>query len=89
MKHAICLLTFLTTHECIIHEKISRNDIKSNKLKTKASTCGNEFELFDSSHSVRDIEEYIKYIIKIIKHYPRTPSVHICVNIINSRLFLK
>ena len=43
---------------------------KNNEIKIIAATCYNEFELIDVSSSVSDIQFYIKYIIKSLKHYP-------------------
>ena len=43
---------------------------KSNKLKIIAPTWKDEFELSDGSYSMSDIQDYVQYIIKIMKHYP-------------------
>ena len=45
-----------------------RKQYKSNKLKTIAPTLNDEFELLEDSYSVSDIQDYIEYIIKNIKH---------------------
>ena len=41
-----------------------------NKLKIKAPTQNYEFELPGSLYSLSDIQGYIGYIIKNMKHYP-------------------
>ena len=51
-----------------------------------APTWNNEFELHDGSHLVRDMQDYIKYIIK--KHEtPGNPPIHIYINKINRLLY--
>ena len=45
-----------------------RKQYKNNKLKIIASAWNDEFELPDSSCSVSDIQDYIEYIIKKMKH---------------------
>ena len=40
----------------------------NNKLKIIAPTSNDEFELPDGSYSVSDIQNYIEYIIKNMKH---------------------
>ena len=45
-----------------------RKQYKNDKLKIIPPTWNNEFELPDGSHSVSDIQYYIEYIIKSMKH---------------------
>ena len=46
-----------------------RKQYKNNKLKTIAPIWNDEFELPDGSYSVSDIQDYIEFIIKNMKHY--------------------
>ena len=48
--------------------KDMRQQYKSNKLKIIAPTWNDEFELPDGSYSVSDIQDYIEFIIKNMKH---------------------
>ena len=41
---------------------------KNNSLKIISPTWNDEFELLDGSYSVSDIQNYIDYIIKNMKH---------------------
>ena len=52
----------------ITRRKEIRKQYKNNKLKIIAPTWNNEFELPDSSYSVSDIQDYVEYIIKNMKH---------------------
>ena len=61
----------------------------NNKLKIIAPTLNDEFELSDGSHSVSDIQDYIKYIIKKHETLPRIPPIHFYINRINNRLVFK
>ena len=45
-----------------------RKQYKKNKLKIIAPTWNDEFKLPDGSHSVSDIQDYIEYITKNMKH---------------------
>ena len=45
-----------------------RQKYKNNKFKIIAPTWNDEFELLDGSNSVSDIQNYIEYIIKSMKH---------------------
>ena len=45
-----------------------RKQYKNNKLKIIVSTYNDEFELPDGSYSVSNIEDYIEFIIKKMKH---------------------
>ena len=47
-----------------------KQQYKNNKLKIIAPTWNDEFELPDGSYSVSDIQDYIEFIIKNVKHYP-------------------
>ena len=48
--------------------KNKRKQQKNNKLKIVTPTWNNKFELPDGSYSVSDIQDYIKCIIKSMKH---------------------
>ena len=52
----------------IIYGKIYKNSIKTINLKVIAPSWNDEFELPDGSVSVSDIQDYIEYIIKNMKH---------------------
>ena len=56
------------TYLFITRRKKIRKQHKNNKLKIIAPTWNNEFELPDSSYSVSDIQDYVEYIIKNMKH---------------------
>ena len=45
-----------------------RKQYKDNKLKIITPTWNDELELPDGSYSVTDIQDYIEYIIKSMKH---------------------
>ena len=45
-----------------------RKQYKNNKLKIIAPAWNDEFELPDGFYSVSDIQDYIEYIIKNMKH---------------------
>ena len=45
-----------------------RQQYKSNELRIIAPTGNDEFELQDGFYSVSNIQEYIDYIIKSMKH---------------------
>ena len=69
---------FLTCHkdEHVALQKLSinytwknlRKQYKSNKLKIIAPTWNDEFELPHGSYSVSDIQDYIQFSIKNMKH---------------------
>ena len=42
----------------------------NNKLKTIPPTYNDMFELLDGLYSIPDIQDYIEYTIKNVKHYP-------------------
>ena len=46
----------------------NRKQCKNNKLKILTPTWNDKFELPDGSYSVSDIQDYIEYIIKNMKH---------------------
>ena len=48
--------------------KIIGQHYNDNKLKIIASTWNDDFELTDGSYSASDIQDYIKYLIKNMKH---------------------
>ena len=45
-----------------------RRQYKNNKLKVIAPTWNDEFRLPDGSYFVSDIQDYIEYVIKGMKH---------------------
>ena len=47
-----------------------RQQYKNNKTKIIAPKWNDVLELSDGLYSVSDIQDYIKYIIKNMKHYP-------------------
>ena len=51
-----------------------RHQHKNNKLKMIAPTWNDELKLPDGSYSVSDIQDYIEYIIKNMKHFMLTPT---------------
>ena len=46
-----------------------RQQYKNNKLKIIAPTWNYKLKLPDGSYSVSNIQDYIKFVIKITKHY--------------------
>ena len=48
-----------------------------------------KFELQDSSYSVSDIQDYIKYLIKKYKTLTTCPPYHVFMNPINNRSVFK
>ena len=48
---------------------------KNNKFKISAPIWNAEFELYDGSHSVSDIQDYFKYIIKKHEALTDNPSI--------------
>ena len=65
-----------------------RKKYKNNTLKIISPTWNDEFELPNGSYSVSDIQDYIKYIIKMHKT-TTVPPIHIYINRINNRLVSK
>ena len=66
-----------------------REQCNNNKLKIRAPTWSDEFELSDSSHSVFHTQGYVEYIIKRYKTSPTNLPIHIYINRINNRLVFK
>ena len=64
-----------------------RQQYKNSKLEIITPTVSDEFEF--GSYSVSDIQDCIKYIIKINKTLSTNPSIHIYINRINNRLVFK
>ena len=54
-----------------------RKQYKNNKLKTIPPTWNDEVELPNGSHSVSDIQDYIKYIIKKHEALTEIPGIDI------------
>ena len=52
----------------VTRRKIQDNTTKTIKLQIIVPTWNDEFELPDDSYSVSDIQEYIEYFIKSMKH---------------------
>ena len=73
----------------ITDKKNIRKEYKNNKLKIKAPTWNNEFELADGFCSVSDIQDYIEYIIKKHEKLTTIPPIHVYINRINNRLVFK
>ena len=48
--------------------KFTRKQYKNNKIKIIAPTWNDEFELPDGFYFVSDIQDYIEYIVKNMKH---------------------
>ena len=48
--------------------KIIKEQYKNNKPKVIAPTQNDQFKLADGFYSVSDTQDYIKYIIKNMKH---------------------
>ena len=67
------------------HKKIHKN----NKFEISASTWNDEFELPDGLYSVKDIQEYLEYIIKKHETVTDNPSINIYVNEIENRIAFK
>ena len=47
-----------------------RKQYNNNKLKIIPPTYNDMFELLDGLYSMSDIQDYIEYTIKNMKHYP-------------------
>ena len=61
----------------------------NNKFKISAPTWNDKFELPDSSYTVSDIQDYLKYILKKHEEDIDKPSVQIYVNKIENRFIFK
>ena len=61
-------MSLLKAYLLITQCKNVRKQYKKNKLKIIAPTRNDEFELPNSSYSASDIQDYIEYIIKNMKH---------------------
>ena len=61
----------------------------NNKFKIPAPTWSEEFNLPDGSHSISDIQDYFKYILKKHSENVDNPSIRIYVNKIESRITFK
>ena len=57
------ILPIYYTHKNIIQQ------YKNNKVKISSPIWNDEFEFPDGFYSVSDIQDYIEYIIKNMKHY--------------------
>ena len=61
----------------------------NNKFKISAPAWNDKFELPDSSYTVSDIQDYLKYILKKHEEDIDKPSVQIYVNKIKNRFIFK
>ena len=61
-------MSLLKAYLLITQCKNVRKQYKKNKLKIIAPTRNDEFELPNSSYPASDIQDYIEYIIKNMKH---------------------
>ena len=61
----------------------------NNKFKISAPAWNDKFELPDSSYTVSDIQDYLKYILKKHEEDIDKPSVQIYVNKIENRFIFK
>ena len=66
-----------------------KNSYKNSKLKISARTWSEEFQLFDGSYSVSDIQDYFEYILKQHEIVTDNPSIMIYVNKIENRITFK
>ena len=66
-----------------------KKSYKNNKLKILAPTWNEEFELFDGSYSVPDIQDYFQYIFKKHEEITDNLSIRIYVNKIENRITFK
>ena len=66
-----------------------KNSCKNSKLKISARTWSEEFQLFDGSYSVSDIQDYFEYILKQHEIVTDNPSIMIYVNKIENRITFK
>ena len=58
---------------------------KNNEFKISALTWNEKFKLADGSHSVSDIQDYLKYIFKKHETVTDNPSIMIYVNKIKKK----
>ena len=66
-----------------------KESYKSNKFKISSLTWNEEFELFDGSYSMLNIQDYFKYIFKKCGEETVSPSKRIYVNKIENRTTIK
>ena len=66
-----------------------KNSYKNSKLKISARTWSEEFQLFDGSYSVSDIQDYFECILKQHEIVTDNPSIMIYVNKIENRITFK
>ena len=66
-----------------------RKQYRNNKLKIKAPTWNDEFELPHGSYSVLYIQDYIEFIFKRHKTLTTIPPTHVYINRINNSLVFK
>ena len=57
--------------------KNMRKQYKKNKLKIRAPTWNDKFQLPDGSYYVSDIQDYIEFIIKKHKTLTKIPPIHV------------
>ena len=66
-----------------------KSSYNNHKFKISAPTWNDEFELLDGLHSVSDIRDYFKYILKKHGENTKKPLVQIYVNKIENRATFK
>ena len=66
-----------------------KSSYNNNKFKISAPTWNDKFELPNGSHSVSDIQNYFKFILKKHGENSNMPSVEIYVNKIENRITSK
>ena len=66
-----------------------KSSYNNNIFKISAPTWSDEFQLPDGSHSISDIQDYFKYILKKHSENVDNPSIRIYVNKIKNRITFK
>ena len=66
-----------------------KSSYNNNKFKISAPTWNDKFELPDGSHSISDIQDYFKYILKKHSENVDNPSIRTYVNQIENRITFK
>ena len=66
-----------------------KSEYNNNKFNISAPTWNDTFDLPDSSHSIADIQDYFKFIIKKHETLTENPPVQIYPNKIENRIVFK
>ena len=66
-----------------------KSEYNNNKFNISAPTWNDTFDLPDCSHSVADIQDYFKFIIKKHETLTENPPVQSCPNKIKNRIVFK